>query len=128
MKSKYRLATIAMVVAAVVIICGFSSVIDGSDITYEVGPEVMPEGYQPNFDASRMLDNYDKIIGRYENMLDTTAGYMGGKLESMEASVMETNARLAEISERLSRIEKKLGIEVEQSQKLEIEAEESSEN
>jgi hypothetical protein len=106
MKSKRNLLVIGAVVAICLIVARFAASIPDKGRTYEVEPQIttLPE-YRT--DAARAIDAYERLMERYMDLTEThliDCQAVTQKLDSLDA-------KIEDISKRLARIEKALGIE-----------------
>lgn len=99
--------------SGVVLVCGVVAVclcptIKGADKVYEIQPQVSVSGYRT--DAARAIDAYERLMERYMDLTEINLIAFSGGIKDVGKRLDSIDAKLAEISERLSRIEKALGI------------------
>ena len=86
-----------------------STRIFGQDNTYEIKPEIrLPENRS---DAARAIDAYERVMERYMTLMERSFGQMDGSLGEVTRGLDAIDRRLTDLSIRLARIEKALGIE-----------------
>ena len=105
-----------LAVAAVLIACGgaiwFSTSIQGGEITYEIHPEVaVPYGYTPTIDTHRLIDLVERLTAQNQQAIQERLSKLNKNLKGAVKKLDAIHAGLAELSERMARIEKALGIE-----------------
>lgn len=82
--------------------------------TYEVRPRISIPEYRS--DAARAIDAYERLMERYMNLTELRFIGFGADLEGIADKLDSINHKLTELSAKMARIEKALGIE--QPQKL----------
>ena len=105
-----------LAVAAALIVCGvaiwFSTSIQGGEITYEIHPEVaVPYGYTPTIDTHRLIDLIERLTAQNQQAIQERLSKLNENLKGAVKKLDAIHAGLAELSERMARIEKALGIE-----------------
>jgi len=117
MKTKTLFAVAAVGVCCIAILSGVFSPasIQGSTTKkYELHPEVyLPEHRS---DAARAINAYERLMERYMDMTESRYAGFGADLKGVERKLDSINGKLTELSARMARIERALGIE--QPQKL----------
>lgn len=96
------------VIAGTIVVWSFTS-IQGSQRTYEVQPQITIPGYRT--DAVRVLDAYERLMERYMDLVDKNLINIDRDISSIAGKIDSIDVRFTEVSERISRIEKALGIE-----------------
>jgi len=89
-------------------VLGLSAATVGSEVVYEVRPQVDVPGYPG--DAARAIDAYERLMDRY---MDLTAGNLlrvGTDLQSVVNKLDSIDRKLTRLSARIGRIEKALGV------------------
>jgi len=105
-----------LAVAAALIVCGvvicFSTSIQGGERTYEIHPEVaVPYGYTPTIDTHRLIDLIEHLTAQNQQAIQERLSKMNRNLKGAVKKLDAIHAGLTELSERMARIEKALGIE-----------------
>jgi hypothetical protein len=102
-----------LIVAAVVICCvisfWFSTSIQGGSKTYEIQPQITIPEYRT--DAARAIDSYERMMELYIGLADSNLGKINSNVQDILRKLDSINDRLTELSSRIERIEKSLGIE-----------------
>ena len=75
---------------------------------YEVEMITSPE-YKT--DAARAIDAYERLMDRYMDLSEKLFSQVGGDCQAVSTKLDSLDSRIAEISARLARIEKALGID-----------------
>ncbi|MBN2272372.1 MAG: hypothetical protein JXN61_17300 [Sedimentisphaerales bacterium] len=100
------IVSVVVVFAAVVWYCG---VIEGTEKTYEIRPEIrLPEN---RTDAARAIDAYERLMERYMTLSERSFGGIEVDLKDVCKKLDSIDGKLAGLSARIERIEKALGIE-----------------
>ena len=86
-----------------------STAIPNKGKKYEVEAVVDASGYQTN--AARDIDAYERLMDRYMDLSDKLISSMEGDRQAVLIKLDSLDSRLADISTRLTRIEKALGID-----------------
>jgi hypothetical protein len=109
MKSKRNLLAIGAVVVICLVVARLAASIPDKGRTYEVEPQIttLPE-YRT--DAARAIDAYERLMERYMDLTEKHLLQVGGDCQTTATKLDSLDSRLAEISSRLARIEKALGI------------------
>jgi hypothetical protein len=123
MKSKRNLLAIGTVVVICLVVARLAASIpdkpfdsaspdnaQGRGRTYEVEPQIttLPE-YRT--DAARAIDAYERLMERYMDLTEKHLLQVGGDCQTTAVKLDSLDSRLNEISARLARIEKALGID-----------------
>ena len=102
-----------LVVTAALVCCGmmalFSASIHGGQKTYEVEPQITIPEYRT--DAARAIDAYERLMERHIDLTEGNFARLGVDLKSAAKRLDSIDARLTDLSTRIARIEKALGIE-----------------
>ena len=108
MKAKKSLLVVGVVFACCTAVW-FSVSLYGSQKTYEVQPWITIPEYKT--DAARAIDAYERMMERQMDITEENLIKISGDLNGVAERLDSIDGRLAEISTRIARIEKKLGIE-----------------
>jgi hypothetical protein len=102
-----------LVTGAVTVICliaaAVSTAIPDNSKKYEVDTVVEVPGYKT--DAARAIDAYERMMDRYMDLSEKLLSKMNGDSQTLSTKLDSLDSRLADISTRLTRIEKALGID-----------------
>ena len=104
--SRKSLAVAAAVVCCLVL-AWFATSIHGGQRTYEVRPYVVPE-YRT--DAGRAIDAYERLMERHMDLTEKNLFAVAADVQNISTKLSLIDAKLAELSLRMGRIEKALGI------------------
>jgi hypothetical protein len=110
MKSKRNLLIIGAVVVVCLVVAQIAASIPDRGKTYEVEPQIttLPE-YRT--DATRAIDAYERLMERYMDLTEKHLLQVGSDCQTIAIKLDSLDSRLAEVSTRLARIEKAMGIE-----------------
>ena len=109
MRTKKSLLAVAAGLACCVVVVWFSTSIQGSEKTYEIQPQITLPEYRT--DAARAIDAYERLMERYMDLTEMNMIRIGMDVQGFGGKLGSIDNKLAELSARLSRIEKALGIE-----------------
>jgi len=109
MRTKKSLLAVSAGLACCVVVVWFSTSIRGGEKTYEVQPYITLPEYRT--DAARAIDAYERLMERYMDLTEMNMFRIGSDVQDFSRRLDSVDNKLAEISRRLSRIEKALGIE-----------------
>jgi len=101
-----------LVIAAVFVCCTavwFSVSLYGGQKTYEVQPWITIPEYRT--DAARAIDAYERLMERQMDITEGNLAKIGADLKGIAERLDSIDSKLTELSTRIARIEKKLGIE-----------------
>jgi len=102
-----------LVVGAVLIVCliviGFSSSIQGGEKSYEIKPEITLPEYRT--DTARAIDAYERVMDRFINLTEKNLTSINTDVKGIAKKLVLIDCKLADLSIRMARIEKALGIE-----------------
>jgi len=108
MKQNRNLLAAGAVILVCLVVAALATSIPGKEKTYEVETITSPE-YKT--DAARAIDAYERLMDRYMDLSEKLLSQMGGDCQTVSAKLDSLDSRLAELSARLARIEKALGID-----------------
>ena len=101
-----------LVVGAVLIVCliviGFSSSIQGGEKSYEIKPEIKLPEYRT--DTARAIDVYERVMDRLMNLTEKNLISINTDVKTISKKLVLIDCKLTELSTRMGRIEKALGI------------------
>jgi hypothetical protein len=105
-----RYLLIAIVVIAICLVTvAVSTAIPDNGGKYEVSATVDVPGYKT--DATRAIDAYERLMERYMDLSENFLSKTGFDSQVISARLDSIDSRLIDISTRLARIEKALGID-----------------
>ena len=84
--------------------------IQGSQKTYEVKPSLTVPEYRT--DAARAIDAYERLMERYMDLTEKNILMVGTDMREMSKKLDSIDDKLTQLSARIGRIEKALGIEL----------------
>jgi hypothetical protein len=108
MKPTRNMLIIGAVVAVCLVVARLAMSIPGGERSYEIEPVITTPEYRT--DAARAIDAYERLMERY---MDLTAKHLlqvGADCQAVTQRLDSLDARLEDISARLTRIEKAMGI------------------
>ena len=108
-QNRYLLATTGVVIVICLIVAAVSTAIPDNGKKYEIDTVVDVQGYKT--DAARAIDAYERLMDRYLDLSEKLISTMGGDCQAVSTKLDSLDSRLADISTRLARIEKALGID-----------------
>ena len=109
MKTKKGLFSVAAGLIVCVVVVWYSGVIEGYEKRYEIRPEIrLPEH---RTDAARAIDAYERLMERYMTLSERNFAGINGNLLGVTKKLDSIDGKLTDISVRMARIEKALGIE-----------------
>jgi hypothetical protein len=104
---------IILVIGVVTVICliaaAVSTAIPDNGKKYDIDTIVDVPEYKT--DAARAIDAYERLMDRYMDLSEKLISQVGGDCQSVSTKLDSLDSRLVDISTRLSRIEKALGID-----------------
>lgn len=109
MRTKKNLLAVGAGLACCAAVVWFSSSIQGGEKIYEVQPQVTLPEYRT--DAARAIDAYERLMERYMDLMEMNVIRIGMDVQGFGTRLDSIDGKLVEVSARLSRIEKALGIE-----------------
>jgi hypothetical protein len=102
-----------LVVIAAVFVCStavwFSVSLYGGQKTYEVEPQITIPEYRT--DAARAIDAYERLMERYMDLTERNLFSVGADVRDIVKRLDSIDGKLTDLSGRIARIEKALGIE-----------------
>lgn len=108
-KETKNLLVIGVVLIVSLIVIGSSGSIQGGEKKYEITPEItLPES---RTDAARAIDAYEHVMDRFMNLTERNFMGIDTDVKDIAKKVSSIDYKLTELSTRMARIEKALGIE-----------------
>ena len=107
MTKKFLFAGGAALVCGLVAVC-LCPTIKGAEKVYEIQPQVSVSGYKT--DAGRAIDAYERLMERYMDLTEVNLLAFSSGIKDVGKRLESIDAKLTEVCERLTRIEKALGI------------------
>jgi hypothetical protein len=108
-QNRYLLVTGAAIVVCLIAAAVSTAIPDNGGKKYEIDTVVDVQGYKT--DAARAIDAYERLMDRYMDLSEKLVSQMGGDCQAVSTKLDSLDSRLADISARLARIEKALGID-----------------
>jgi len=94
--------------ACFVIMAWFCISIRGES-SYEIRPRITVPAYRT--DAARAIDAYERVMERFMNLADKNLADVDKEVKGIAQTLHSVDRKLSELSGRMARIEKALGIE-----------------
>lgn len=109
MRAKKSVFAIVAGLIVCVSVVWYCALIEGSDRTYEIRPEIrLPEH---RTDAARAIDAYERLMDRYMTLTERNLSGINVDMRSVAKKLESIDGKLTGLSIRMARIEKALGIE-----------------
>jgi hypothetical protein len=108
-KETKNLKTVGAILAACLIVVWLSGSIQGSRKNYEVKPEITLPEYQN--DTTRAIDAYERVMDRFIDLTEVNLTGINTDVKDIAKKLVLIDSKLTELSTRMARIEKALGIE-----------------
>jgi Na+/phosphate symporter len=109
MRTKKRLLAVIAAIVACFVVAWFATSIQGGQKTYELQPRMSIPEYKT--DTVRIMDAYERLMDRYMDLTESNSAMVGMDLKTALTKLDSIDARLTELSARMTRIEKALGID-----------------
>ncbi len=111
MKTKHnkQLLIVGAVLIACLIVIEFSSSIQGREKSYEIKPKITLPEYRT--DAARAIDAYERVMNRFINLTERNLTGINTDVKEIAKKLILIDCKLTELSTRMARMEKALGIE-----------------
>lgn len=109
MAERKKLIFICSAAVITALIFWFSPTIGGKEKVYEVRPEVTLPEYRT--DAARAIDAYERLMERYMDLSAGSFTRLGSDSRAILNKLNAIETKLDELSQRIARIESKLGTE-----------------
>lgn len=108
-KNKSLLAVSVVLIVSLILI-GFSRSIQGGQKIFKIKPEITLPEYRT--DTARAIDAYERVMNRFINLTEENLTGINTDVKSIAKKLVLIDFKLTDISIRMARIEKSLGIEV----------------
>jgi len=109
MRTNRNLLIVAAVVICSVLSVWFSTSIQGGSKTYEIQPQITIPEYRT--DAARAIGSYERMMELYIGLADGNLGKINSNVQDILRKMESIDSKLTDLSSRIERIEKSLGIE-----------------
>ncbi|MHC4114895.1 MAG: hypothetical protein ACYSSL_06225 [Planctomycetota bacterium] len=108
-KENKNLLVIGAVLIVSLIVIGFSSSIQGSEKSYKIKPEITLPEYRT--DTARAIDAYERVMNRFISLTEKNLTGINTDVKDIAKKLVLIDCKLTELSTRMARIEKALGIQ-----------------
>jgi hypothetical protein len=108
-KENKNLLAVGAVLIACLIVVLMSGSIQGSRKHYDVKPEITLPPYQN--DTTRIIDAYERMMDRFIDLTESNLTGIDTDVKDIAKKLVLIDCKLTELSTRMARIEKALGIE-----------------
>ena len=108
MKNSRNLWAVIAAVACCLIVVWLSTSIQGGQRTYELKPQIAVPEYRT--DAARAIDAYERLMDRYMDLTEQNLFMVGTDIQDVLRSLDAIDAKLTQLTKRITGIEKALGI------------------
>lgn len=108
-KGNKNLLAVCAVLIACLIVAWSASSIQGGEKSYEVKPEIALPEYRT--DAARAIDAYERMMDRFIDLTERNLTGINTDVKDIAKKLVSIDCKLIELSVRMARIEKSLGIE-----------------
>ena len=108
-KQNKNLLVVGAVLIVSLIVIGFSSSIQGGEKSYEIKPEITLPEYRT--DTARAIDAYERVMNRFMSLTEKNLTSINTDVKDISKKLILIDCKLTDISTRMARIEKALGIE-----------------
>ena len=109
MRTKKRLLAVIAAVVGCLVVVWLSTSIQGGQKTYELEPRLSIPEYRT--DTVRIMDAYERLMERYMALTESNSAMTGTDIKTALTKLDSIDGRLTELSARMARIEKALGVE-----------------
>jgi len=109
MSKNRNLLAVGIILMVGIIVIAFSSSIQGSSKTYRIKPEITFPEYQIYTGSG--IDAYERLMERFMTLTENNLADINTDVEGIGKSLVLIDYKLTELSTRMARIEKALGIE-----------------
>ncbi|MHC4123255.1 MAG: hypothetical protein ACYSSI_06745 [Planctomycetota bacterium] len=108
-KKNKNLLVVGAVLIPCLILIGFSSSIRGGEKSYKIKPEITLPEYRT--DTARAIDAYESVMDRFIDLTEKNLTGINTDVKGIANKLVLIDCKLTDISTRMTRIEKALGIE-----------------
>jgi len=109
MSKNRNLLAVGIILMVGLIVIAFSSSIQGNSRTYKIKPEITLPEYRT--DRGNPIDAYERLMDRFMDLTENNLADINTNIEGIGKSLVLIDYKLTELSTRMARIEKALGIE-----------------
>ena len=113
MKTKTNMAMAAGALSIFATLVWLSTSTSGGEKTYELRPQISVPEYRS--DATRAIDAYERMMERYMDITEGSLGMVDADIQTVLERLDSIDGKIGELSQRVARIEKALGIKPPQS-------------
>lgn len=114
MRTNRNLLAIAAWTVVCVVVVWLSASIQGVENTYEIHPEITIPEYRT--DAARAIDAYERLMQRYMDITEKNLIRLSADIKSVVRKLDSIDSKLRELSTRIAKIEKAVGVEQPKTQ------------
>ena len=107
-KNKNLLAVGAVLIACLIVV-RLAGSIQGGEKSYKVKPEITLPEYRT--DTARVIDAYERVMDRFISLTERNLSGINTDVKNIAKELVLIDCKLTELSVRMARIEKALGIE-----------------
>ena len=108
-KENKNLLVVGTLLIVSLILIGFSSSIQGGKKSYDIEPEITLPEYRT--DTARAIDAYERVMDRFMSLTEKNLTSINTDVKDIAKQLVLIDFKLTELSTRIARIEKSLGIE-----------------
>jgi len=109
MRTNRNLLAVAAGLIACLIVVWFSTSIRGSERTYEIQPQIRMPEYRT--DTARAIDAYERVMDRFMSLTEKNLTSINTDVKDIAKKLALIDCKLTDLSTRMARIEKALGIQ-----------------
>lgn len=109
MKTNKRLFGVIAAIVGCLVVAWLTTSIQGGQKTYDLEPRLSIPEYRT--DTVRIMDAYERLMERYMALTESNSAMTGMDLKTVLTKLDSIDGRLVELSARMARIEKALGVE-----------------
>ncbi len=108
-KETKNLLAVGAILTACLIVVWLAGPIQGRKKSYDVKPEIALPEYQT--DTTRAIDAYERVMDRFIDLTERNLTGINTDVKDIAKKLVLIDCKLTELSTRMARIEKALGIE-----------------
>ena len=113
-KESKNLLAVGVVLVVSLIVIGFSSSIQGREKSCDIKPEITLPEYRT--DTARAIDVYERVMYHFISLTERSLTDINTDVKDIAKKLVLIDFKLTELSTRMARIEKALGIEEPEKQ------------